>query len=40
MTTFERASRLLLWTQVAETYLPHDPAEAERIMREALAVTR
>lgn len=31
---------LLMACVKAETYLPHDPAEAERIMREALAVAR
>jgi hypothetical protein len=34
-----RAARLLPWCELASTFLPHNPAEAERIMRTALAVT-
>ena len=35
-----RIALLLPWCELAETFLPHDPASAERIMRRALVVTR
>lgn len=39
--TFYRQHALPLpWCELAETFLPHDPASAERLMRRALVVTR
>ena len=35
-----RIALLLPWCELAETFLPHDPASAERLMRRALVVTR
>lgn len=35
-----RFALLLPWMELAQTFLPHDPASAERIMREALVRTR
>lgn len=35
-----RFSLPLPWCELAATFLPHDPAAAERLMRRALVVTR